>query len=252
MQLTWTDTPGGRRSLLLHMVGTVLFLLHLVPGMPIFASAVLLVAQGGADTLWRDLAIAVVLGMVIKLLAVALQQKLIGYPYSECATIKKLIGVQPSVMKAAKQVLTRHGLGVDKVCVLVSGPDWPASVFTSVLNLPLIQMLISTAPMFFLILPVAVSGALMARVATTVEENDQYPFAATSQRVQPLSCRLQVELSSLCACMCSQRSSRRRSLLGTQWGVGYGPAGRGGFLGHGYCIGHRIGSTGPSRRVGCS
>eukprot|EP00971_Amphidinium_carterae_P310971 6179742-Amphidinium_carterae.1 len=67
MQLTWMDTPGGRHSLPLYMMGIVLFLLHLVPGMQIYlASAVLLVAQvqrKGADTLWRDLAIAVVLGM---------------------------------------------------------------------------------------------------------------------------------------------------------------------------------------------
>eukprot|EP00971_Amphidinium_carterae_P159678 3166034-Amphidinium_carterae.1 len=107
----------------------------------------------GADTLWRDLAIAVVLGMVIKLLAVALQQKLIGYPFSDSDVIKKTIGVHTSVMKAAKQVLTGPSLDFDKVCVLDSGPDWPTSVFTGVLNLPPIQMLIGTTPVFFLILP---------------------------------------------------------------------------------------------------
>eukprot|EP00971_Amphidinium_carterae_P117516 2328045-Amphidinium_carterae.1 len=86
MQPALTDTPGGRHSLLLYMVGIVLFLLHPVHGMPIYlASAVLLVAQ------CQSLANAVVLGMVIKLLAVALQQKLIGYPFSESDVIKKTI-----------------------------------------------------------------------------------------------------------------------------------------------------------------
>jgi len=164
-------------------VGIVLFLLPPVPGMPIYlASAVLLVAQGqrkGAETFWRDLITAVVLSMVIKLLAVALQQKLIGYPFSESVAIKKTIGVQTSVMKAAKHVLKRPGLDFDKVCVLVSGPDWPTSVFTGVLDLPLLQMLIGTTPVFFLILPIVVSGAFMARVGETVQENDQYSFAAS-------------------------------------------------------------------------
>mmetsp|Transcript_58155 Transcript_58155/g.107381 ORF Transcript_58155/g.107381 Transcript_58155/m.107381 type:complete len:747 (+) Transcript_58155:113-2353(+) len=167
----------------LCIVGIVLFLLPPVPGMPIYlASAVLLVAQGqrkGAATFWRDLVIAVVLSMVIKLLAVALQQKLIGYPFSESVAIKKTIGVQTSVMKAAKHVLKRPGLDFDKVCVLVSGPDWPTSVFTGVLDLPLLQMLIGTTPVFFLILPVVVSGAYMARIGTTPEENAQYSFAAS-------------------------------------------------------------------------
>eukprot|EP00971_Amphidinium_carterae_P139150 2757687-Amphidinium_carterae.1 len=35
--------------------------------------------------------------MVIKLLAVALQQKLFGYPFSESVTIKKTIGLQSGV-----------------------------------------------------------------------------------------------------------------------------------------------------------
>jgi len=62
MQFNRTDTPVGRHSLLLYMVGIVRFLLLPVLRMPIYlASAVLLVAQGqrkGADTFWRDLAIA--------------------------------------------------------------------------------------------------------------------------------------------------------------------------------------------------
>jgi len=184
MPLTFTDTPGGRHSLLLYMLGIVLFLLHLVPGMPIYlASAVLLLAQGqkkGADTSWRYLVIAVVLGMVAKLLIVALQQKLIGYRFLESDAIKKTIGVQASVMKAAKQVLKRPGLDFHKVCVLVSGPDWSSSVFPGVLNLPLIQMLIGTTPVFFLILPVVVSGVFMARVGTTVEEMISTPLQQTS------------------------------------------------------------------------
>eukprot|EP00971_Amphidinium_carterae_P196629 3902340-Amphidinium_carterae.1 len=90
--------------------------------------------------------------MVIKLLAVALQQKLIGYPFSDSDAIKKTIGVQTSVMKAAKQVLKRPGSDFDKICVLVSGLDWLTSVLTGVLNVPLVHMLIGITSVF-LILP---------------------------------------------------------------------------------------------------
>eukprot|EP00971_Amphidinium_carterae_P273153 5421347-Amphidinium_carterae.1 len=115
--------------------------------------------------------------MVIKLLAVALHQKFIGYPLSERATIKKSIGVKTSVMTAVEQIVKRPGL-INKICVLVPGFVWPTFVVTSVLNLPLIQMLIGPHQCFFLILPVVVSGAFMARAGTTVEENEQYSFAA--------------------------------------------------------------------------
>eukprot|EP00971_Amphidinium_carterae_P098016 1939200-Amphidinium_carterae.1 len=67
--------------------------------MPFYlASVVLPAVQGlrkGADTFGRDLVIVVVLDMVIKLLAVALQWN--GSPFSENAAIKKTIGVHSSL-----------------------------------------------------------------------------------------------------------------------------------------------------------
>eukprot|EP00971_Amphidinium_carterae_P335532 6471443-Amphidinium_carterae.1 len=73
--------------LTLCMVGIVLFLLLPVPGMPIYlgpaVARVLLTQRKGADTFWSAVVMTVVVGMVIKLLAVALQQKHIGYPFSK-------------------------------------------------------------------------------------------------------------------------------------------------------------------------
>mmetsp|Transcript_19184 Transcript_19184/g.44664 ORF Transcript_19184/g.44664 Transcript_19184/m.44664 type:complete len:114 (+) Transcript_19184:229-570(+) len=85
------------------MAGSVFYLVPLgsEPGVPIhLARAALLVAHNQrkcADTKWRDLVIAVVLGMVIKFFAVALQHMLIGYPFSGSFAIKKTIGDQKSV-----------------------------------------------------------------------------------------------------------------------------------------------------------
>eukprot|EP00971_Amphidinium_carterae_P035687 702486-Amphidinium_carterae.1 len=50
--------------------------------------------------------------MVIKLLAVALQQH--GSPFSDSVAIKNTIGVQTTVIKAARHFLKRLGLDFDK------------------------------------------------------------------------------------------------------------------------------------------
>jgi len=167
----------------LFLVGIVLFLLPPVPGMPVYlASAVLLVAQGqriSLDRFYKDMWVAVAVSFGIKLVAVAMQQKLIGTPFSRSIGIKSAIGVHTPVMKAVKHVLKRPGLDFDKVCVLCAGPDWPTSVFTGVLDLPLLQMLVGTLPVFFLILPVVVSGAFMARTGTSAEQNELYASLAS-------------------------------------------------------------------------
>eukprot|EP00971_Amphidinium_carterae_P094237 1865505-Amphidinium_carterae.1 len=59
-----------------------------------------------------------------------------------------------------------------------SGFDWLTSVITGVLNLPIVHMLIGITPVI-LILPVVVFGVFMASIGTTMEENEQYSFAAS-------------------------------------------------------------------------
>jgi len=94
--LLWDPVPT---TVTQSMVGIALFLLPPVLGMPFYlAFVVVLVAQNqrkGQDTFGIDLVITVVLGMVIKLLAVALQWN--GSPFSENAAIKKTIGVHSSL-----------------------------------------------------------------------------------------------------------------------------------------------------------
>mmetsp|Transcript_25122 Transcript_25122/g.57765 ORF Transcript_25122/g.57765 Transcript_25122/m.57765 type:complete len:140 (-) Transcript_25122:3-422(-) len=95
--LLWDPVPT---TVTQSMVGIALFLLPPVLGMPFYlAFVVVLVAQNqrkGQDTFGIDLVITVVLGMVIKLLAVALQQN--GSPFLESVAIKKKTGVRTSVM----------------------------------------------------------------------------------------------------------------------------------------------------------
>lgn len=52
------------------------------------------------------------------------------------------------------------------MCCLVGGPDWPTSVLTGIMRLSLPQMLLGTLPVFFLIAPSCVAGAMLYKSDT--------------------------------------------------------------------------------------
>merc|ERR1712136_321499 len=62
-------------------------------------------------------------------------------------------------MGAIEKILKQPGLGVQKVLILCGGPDWPTSVLTGILRLPVGQMLIGTLPCFILLMPAVLAGA---------------------------------------------------------------------------------------------
>mmetsp|Transcript_17352 Transcript_17352/g.52317 ORF Transcript_17352/g.52317 Transcript_17352/m.52317 type:complete len:759 (+) Transcript_17352:140-2416(+) len=164
LALSWPAVIG-----ILYGVGVALFLLPPVPGCPIYMiSAILITKRFEATGRHFVLAslLATVFAMVIKLSAVALQQKLIGEPFSDSVRVKRLVAIHTPEMKAIRHILSQPGLQIDKVIVLVCGPDWPTSVLTGILKLPLFQMLLGTLPVFLLIMPFTLTGSFIVHAST--------------------------------------------------------------------------------------
>ena len=61
-------------------------------------------------------------GIVLKLFSSALQQKLIGESLSHHVKIRQMVGINSSLMKAMRLVLSKDGLSVPKVSILIGGP----------------------------------------------------------------------------------------------------------------------------------
>mmetsp|Transcript_27911 Transcript_27911/g.65923 ORF Transcript_27911/g.65923 Transcript_27911/m.65923 type:complete len:748 (-) Transcript_27911:189-2432(-) len=170
LTFSWPAVVG-----ILYGIGVALFLLPPVPGCPIYMVAGILITKRfestGGHFLLASL-VALVVSMAIKLTAVAMQQKLIGERFSDSICVKKLVAVHTPEMKAIRHILSQPGLRMDKVVVLVCGPDWPTSVLTGVLKLPLLQMLLGTLPVVFLIMPFTLAGSFMVH-ASTLPDNTE-------------------------------------------------------------------------------
>jgi len=158
---------------ILYGIGAGLFLLPPVPGCPIYiVSSILITKRFAADGRPWLLAcfVATCWAMVIKLSAVAMQQKLIGETCSSSLYVKKLVSIHTPAMKVVRHILSQPGLKADKVAVLCCGPDWPTSVLTGILRLRCLEMLLGTLPIVCLIAPFTLSGSFMVH-ASSLPEN---------------------------------------------------------------------------------
>eukprot|EP00929_Paragymnodinium_shiwhaense_P001358 TRINITY_DN101588_c0_g1_i1.p1 TRINITY_DN101588_c0_g1~~TRINITY_DN101588_c0_g1_i1.p1 ORF type:complete len:759 (+),score=175.80 TRINITY_DN101588_c0_g1_i1:140-2416(+) len=168
---------------LLFVLGISLFLLPPVPGLPIyFVSGIVISERFVADgySFWLGCFVASLFCFAIKLAAIALEQKAIGEPFSETVEVKKMIGVHTPAMKAVRHILVQPGMRLDKIAILVGGPDWPTSVLTGVLRLPLLSMLLGSSPVYFLILSVVMAACLQVRAGSKDDPNvAQYQSMAT-------------------------------------------------------------------------
>mmetsp|Transcript_90205 Transcript_90205/g.160664 ORF Transcript_90205/g.160664 Transcript_90205/m.160664 type:complete len:746 (+) Transcript_90205:98-2335(+) len=173
---------------LLYGIGMFLFLLPPVPGLPVYlATGAMIVARGQVDSnteasFYRNLCLAVFVAFTIKLAAITMQMKMIGAPLSQSVTVKKMIGVHTDVMKAVRHVLGQP-FTLDKVCILTTGPDWPVSVLTGVLDMRLIPCLVGSLPVIILIAPAVVSGAFMVRKGGSLEADEMYASVASLSMV---------------------------------------------------------------------
>lgn len=65
-----------------------------------------------------------------------------------------------------------------KIGILCGGPDWPTSVLCGIMRLELIPILIGTFPVFFLIIPTVITGALTYMASLETEDGEpEFPWA---------------------------------------------------------------------------
>ena len=179
-------------------VGLGMFLLPPVPGVPVYLTGGIIlsgmcesairpelctdgssaeaVASGDCTTLgpdgmstdptyfWLGILYGSVFAFITKMLAVVMQQKGIGGVLGKKVGVRAAIDVNSQVMRAIKLILTQEGcITKGKVLVLCGGPDWPTSVTTGVLGLPLMPMLLGTLPIAIPITLTVAAGGMMLK-----------------------------------------------------------------------------------------
>eukprot|EP00421_Protoceratium_reticulatum_P056916 CAMPEP_0168491294 /NCGR_PEP_ID=MMETSP0228-20121227/69621_1 /TAXON_ID=133427 /ORGANISM="Protoceratium reticulatum, Strain CCCM 535 (=CCMP 1889)" /LENGTH=926 /DNA_ID=CAMNT_0008508025 /DNA_START=41 /DNA_END=2822 /DNA_ORIENTATION=- len=139
--------------------GIICFLLPPVPGLPVYLFAGLIMGSTCPAGFWAGCAISVAIGFVLKLIACAIQQKLIGESLGNSLRIKSEVGLNKPFIRAIEAVLRQPGWSRGKVAILCAGPDWPTSVMAGLLRLPLCQMELGTVPIIVFIAPCTLTGA---------------------------------------------------------------------------------------------
>jgi hypothetical protein len=156
--------------------GITCFLLPPVPGLPVYIfSGVLLVGQADFD-FWAACGVATTVGFLLKLMACAMQQKLIGELLGNSLWVRSQCGVNKPLIRAIELVLRDPGTWtVGKVAILCGGPDWPTSVLAGILKLNIFKMELGTLPIILFITPCTLSGAFYLRK----EESEFWSRAAS-------------------------------------------------------------------------
>jgi len=176
--LSWLNEQLLKMDLILVLIiffttGLTMFLLPPVPGIPVYILSGILIAARTRNMaeiggFWGGVLIATMESFVLKLMAVA-GQYMIGLYLGKSVKVQQLIAVDKVITRSIEKILQTRGLNLPKVSVLVGGPDWPTSVLTGILDLPLCSMLYGTLPVVFLIAPCCISGGFLLRAA---EESD--------------------------------------------------------------------------------
>mmetsp|Transcript_28788 Transcript_28788/g.54352 ORF Transcript_28788/g.54352 Transcript_28788/m.54352 type:complete len:839 (+) Transcript_28788:95-2611(+) len=151
----------GFVSTLMVIIGLSLFLLPPVPGVPIYFMCGLMLVEVCEPHMGGTVGAtfyAVFLGLFLKLLACACQQKIIGENLGSSVAVRQMVGINSDLMRTMRVILSKPGLSMAKCSILIGGPDWPTSVLCGILKLDLIPILIGTFPILILITPTVLSG----------------------------------------------------------------------------------------------
>jgi len=167
-------------------VGTVMFLLPPVPGLPIYLTLGIVIIPVGKEDfglVWSNV-YAVAVSLALKLMATILQQKMIGELLKSSVYVRRLVGINSTLIRAMKLVLQSPGMSFAKVAMLCGGPDWPTSVLCGIMGLKLLPILVGTLPIIALVLPTVLSGSFtyMAKL-TDDNQNLLYPWAETAKAI---------------------------------------------------------------------
>jgi len=155
--------------LLFILIGVAMFLLPPVPGPPVYLTGGILVV-GNLEPdygFWPATFICIGVCWFTKLLACALQQKMIGEQLSGFTRVRQMVGINSLQMRAIRFCLEEKGLTLPKVAILCGGPDWPTSVLCGILKLSLFQCMLGTMPVLVLFLGyTTIAGALQLKVGS--------------------------------------------------------------------------------------
>lgn len=74
-----------------------------------------------------SIAYSIVIGLLLKLFACAIQQKIIGGQLSHYVKVRQAVGINSTIIRAMRLVVGSDGISWSKVSILIGGPDWPVS-----------------------------------------------------------------------------------------------------------------------------
>ena len=172
--------PVAATTVIFYLVGLTMFLLPPVPGVPVYITGGILLVNSCLNDGW-EFGTAIVftsfICFMIKLNAIAMQQKLFGECMgSKSVKVRAAVGVNSTTIKAIRMILLKPGIHIAKVAILCGGPDWPTSVLTGILRLSLLQMLLGSLPVIFIVSPLVVGAAFLLRA----DENETFSAASTT------------------------------------------------------------------------
>ena len=168
--------PLGTVLVLWFFVGVVMFAVA-IPGVPVYVTGGVIItsamvnhdavnyAAGSNTYFWGGLFLSTFICLLIKLCAVVIQQKIIGEIFGRNVSVRRMVGVNSLTIRAIKSILSIPGLSARKSAILCGGPDWPTSVLTGILKLPLLEMLVGTLPVYIVMAPCCAAGAMMIKAA---------------------------------------------------------------------------------------
>lgn len=171
--LSWLNGELANLSLVVNTfifiaVGIIMFLNPFIPGVPVYLSGgIILVASARpAMGFWGAVVYVIGICSFLKFTAIVMQQKLIGEQWAgKKVWIRKLVGINSEDIRAIRIILQEPGMTLKKVSVLCGGPDWPVSVLTGILKMPLCSMLYGSIPVILLIAPTVLAGATLLRAS---------------------------------------------------------------------------------------
>lgn len=164
-----------------------MFMLPPVPGVPVYIFGGIILAARGQSTdigAWGGTVIALVLGYVLKLCAVAGQWG-IGMKMGNSVRVQQLVGVDKVGIRAIEEILKRP-FCFPKIAILVGGPDWPTSVLCGILKLNCLACVVGTMPCIFVAAPCVLVGSFLLRAEAETEGGFWGAIAGTTLIVATL------------------------------------------------------------------
>ena len=158
--------PLATTTCIFFVIGFTMFLLPPVPGVPVYlAGGVILTsaAEGSGMSFGASCLFSIGVCFGIKLAAICVQQKGFGERLGSNVTVRTFCQVNSISIRAISRILDGDGLTKGKVAILCGGPDWPTSVLTGILGKSLVQMLLGSMPVIFLVAPCALAGAFQLK-----------------------------------------------------------------------------------------